>query len=140
MEQCFGVHCLRWDAVSALLFLPSNLSCPPRQLVSPLALLPTPTLLIILNIYTSVSFFLQLCTLSAFESHPFSPCYMPTLGHCRCLCLLPSLLFQSTPISVSRLGSPLSALLPQTRGPCLFVSNSWRSQAFVHYSFTHPLL
>ena len=28
MEQSFGVHCLRWDAVSALLFLPSHLSCP----------------------------------------------------------------------------------------------------------------
>ena len=56
MEQSFGVHCLRWDAVSALLFLPSHLSCPPRQLVSLLtALLPTPTLLIVLNIYTSVS-------------------------------------------------------------------------------------
>ena len=66
VEPSFAVHCLKWDAVSALLFLPSNLSCPPRQLVSPLALLPTPTLLIILNIYTSVSFFLQLCSLSAF--------------------------------------------------------------------------
>ena len=56
MEQSFGVHCLGWDAVSALLFLPSHLSCPTLQLVSPLAaLLPTPTLLIVLNIYTSVS-------------------------------------------------------------------------------------
>ena len=67
MEQSFGVHCLRWDAVSALLFLPSYLSCPPRQLVSPLAaLLPTPTLLTVLNIYTSVSLsptLLPLCLL-----------------------------------------------------------------------------
>ena len=43
--------------------------------------------------YLHICLFLQLCSLSAFLSHPFFPCFTPTLGHSRCLGLLPSLLF-----------------------------------------------
>lgn len=93
-------------ASGGMLFLPSYLfphTCPAPSATcfSSATLLPTPTLLIVLNIYTSLSFFSNSAPSLPSSHTPFSPCYTPTLGHSRCLCLAPSLLFQSTPTRFS---------------------------------------
>ena len=78
--------------------------------------------------YLHIRLFLQLCSLSAFLSHAFSPCYTPTLGHSRCLGSLPSLLVNTYPCFSPRIttvspptadAGPLSPCLQLLEIPCL---------------------
>lgn len=147
VEQFFTVHCLKWDFCPPISSLTPVL--PPLQLVSPLtALLPTPTLPIVLNIYTSLSpTLLPLCLLvtprlSLLHSHSRAlQVSMLTSSSSLLVSTYPCFSSRITPVSPPTAGTgPLSPCLQLLEIPrlCPFLFHPPATLRAKSISFCHP--